>query len=430
MASGNVQTFNPVIGPPSSMSASAGSTAFYDLFEVSPRSSSASSASPASWESPQPFNYQPFQSQQPQRSVTSEAVKEDPDLFNVCQAMTNLLQLSMLREQTEMNEQAMRNIAALAKLDQTGGFAFEQQHHGFEDNSTQLALASGSQQAVAAPPRGCQQMQIRCKFGQLGAAKGQFNAPHGFCHGKNEEIIVADTNNHRIQVFDKNGNFSYTFGNAGKEEGYLWYPRKVAVMRHSGHFVICDRGGERSRMQIFTAHGQFVRRIQIRFIDIVAGLAISREGHIVAVDSVTPTIFVINEMGKLVRYHECSEFMTEPSDIAVCGSEYYVCDFKGHCVVVVSEDGRFLRKIGSDPVTTFPNGIDISDAGDVLIGDSHGNQFHVAVYDRDGQLVSQFQCPHVKVSRCCGLKITSEGYVVTLAKNNHHVLVLNTLYVT
>jgi len=36
---------------------------------------------------------------------------------------------------------------------------------------------------------------------------------------------------------------------------------------------------------------------------------------------------------------------------------------------------------------------------------------------------------HSQVSRCCGLKITSEGYVVTLAKNNHHVLVLNTLYV-
>lgn len=34
-----------------------------------------------------------------------------------------------------------------------------------------------------------------------------------------------------------------------------------------------------------------------------------------------------------------------------------------------------------------------------------------------------------QVSRCCGLKITSEGYVVTLAKNNHHVLVLNTLYI-
>ena len=75
----------------------------------------------------------------------------------------------------------------------------------------------------------------------------------------------------------------------------------------------------------------------------------------------------------------------------------------------------------------------------------------MAVFANDGNLLAEFECPHVKVSkcqkqifrlifdkfyectyqvsRCCGLKITSEGYVVTLAKNNHHVLVLNTLYI-
>jgi hypothetical protein len=277
------------------------------------------------------------------------------------------------------------------------------------------------------------QMQIRCKFGQLGQGRGQFNAPHGFClGGRDEDIVVADTHNHRIQVFDKNGNFRYMFGNAGKEEGSLWYPRKVVVMKNAtGNFVVCDRGCERSRMQIFSPQGHFIRRIAIRFIDIVAGLAVQcwGDGHIVAVDSVTPTIFVLAEDGRLIKYHECSEFMNEPSDIAVFGREYYICDFKGHSVVVINEDGQFIKRIGSERVTCFPNGIDISDAGDVLIGDSHGNQFHVAVYDKDAQLVSQFVCPNVKVSRCCGLKITMEGYIVTLAKNNHHVLVLNTLYV-
>lgn len=43
-------------------------------------------------------------------------------------------------------------------------------------------------------------MHIRFKFGQLGSGKGQFNSPHGFCLGNDEDIIVADTNNHRITV--------------------------------------------------------------------------------------------------------------------------------------------------------------------------------------------------------------------------------------
>ncbi|KAK4887817.1 hypothetical protein RN001_004088 [Aquatica leii] len=272
-------------------------------------------------------------------------------------------------------------------------------------------------------------MQIRCKFGQLGPSKGQFNSPHGFCLGLEEDIIVADTNNHRIQVFEKTGTFKFQFGIPGKEEGQLWFPRKVAVMRTSGKYVVCDRGNERSRMQIFSKSGHFIKKIAIRYIDIVAGLAVTTTGEIVAVDSVSPTVFVISESGDLLRWFDCSDYMREPSDIAIHGKEFYVCDFKGHNVVVFSEEGGFLRRIGCENLTNFPNGIDISDAGDVLVGDSHGNRFHVAVFSRDGSLVSEFECPYVKVSRCCGLKITSEGYVVTLAKNNHHVLVLNTLYI-
>ncbi|KAL0273388.1 UNVERIFIED_CONTAM: hypothetical protein PYX00_006065 [Menopon gallinae] len=272
-------------------------------------------------------------------------------------------------------------------------------------------------------------MEILYKFGQLGPSKAQFNSPHGFCLGTEEDIIVADTNNHRIQIFEKNGSFKFQFGIPGKDEGQLWFPRKVAVMRSSGKFVVCDRGNERSRMQIFTKSGHFLKKIAIRYIDIVAGLAVTSQGHIVAVDSVSPTVFVIAETGELLRWFDCSEYMREPSDIAINGKEYYVCDFKGHCVVVFSDEGAFLRRIGCENITNFPNGIDVSDAGDVLVGDSHGNRFHVAVFNREGTMLSEFECPHVKVSRCCGLKITSEGYVVTLAKNNHHVLVLNTLYI-
>ena len=64
----------------------------------------------------------------------------------------------------------------------------------------------------------------------------------------------------------------------GREEGQLWYPRKVAMMRNSGKFVVCDRGNERSRMQIFTRNGLFQKKIAIRYIDIVAGLAITASG--------------------------------------------------------------------------------------------------------------------------------------------------------
>lgn len=55
-------------------------------------------------------------------------------------------------------------------------------------------------------------MHIRYKFGSLGPSRVQFNSPHGFCLGVDEEIIVADTNNHRIEIFEKDGTFKMQFG--------------------------------------------------------------------------------------------------------------------------------------------------------------------------------------------------------------------------
>jgi DNA-binding beta-propeller fold protein YncE len=303
---------------------------------------------------------------------------------------------------------------------------------GMSGEPSSMGLMGAVRSTLTPPVRQAKMnpMHIRCKFGTLGQGNSQFNSPHGFCLGCDEDIVVADTNNHRIQLFDKNGEPKIQFGMPGKEEGQLWYPRKVAVMLQSGKFVVCDRGNERSRMQIFSATGAFLKKIAIRYIDIVAGLAITDNQDIVTVDSVSPSVFRISEVtGELVKWFDCSDHMREPSDIAVSGSEFFVCDFKGHCVAVFSDEGSFLRRIGAENITNFPNGIDISDHGDVLVGDSHGNRFHVAVFQKDGELVSEFECPYVKVSRCCGLKITREGYIITLAKNNHHVLLLNTLYI-
>lgn len=67
-------------------------------------------------------------------------------------------------------------------------------------------LTAAEEAALVAPPSPLVRaskatpMHIRFKFGQLGGGKGQFNSPHGFCLGNDEDIIVADTNNHRITV--------------------------------------------------------------------------------------------------------------------------------------------------------------------------------------------------------------------------------------
>jgi hypothetical protein len=49
-----------------------------------------------------------------------------------------------------------------------------------------------------------QKMIYHCKFGEFGTGEAQFTEPSGVAVTGNMEIVVADTNNHRIQVRLKN----------------------------------------------------------------------------------------------------------------------------------------------------------------------------------------------------------------------------------
>ncbi|GIY42755.1 brain tumor protein [Caerostris extrusa] len=100
------------------------------------------------------------------------------------------------------------------------------------------------------------------------------------------------------------GNFQYYFGVPGKSNGQLWFPRKITVIEGSGDLAVIDRG-RATRMQIFTRDGEFLKAISLHYIAIVSALASTDSGH-------------------------------------------------------------FLRKIGCENITTFPNGVDISKEGQVF----------------------------------------------------------------
>lgn len=278
------------------------------------------------------------------------------------------------------------------------------------------------------------EMRVMAKLGTLGSGPTELHMPHGFCIGLNDDIVIADTNNHRISIFSLKGEYRYSFGEEGIEPGKLYQPRKIALLRPSLSdqlpepvFVVCDRGSKRSRMQIFSLSGQFIRVIDIPYIDIVSGLTTTHDGKIVVVDSVKSAVSVLLADGTTLNWFICGSMMNEPSDIAVHRNEFYICDFKGNSVMVFNQHGKLVRTIGSD-YTKFPNGIDISDNGDVMVGNSHGNRFHVTLFNEEGRYIGDYECSTLKVSRCCGLKCTKDGFVVTLAKNNHHALVLTPIY--
>lgn len=69
-------------------------------------------------------------------------------------------------------------------------------------------------------------MEYGSKLGGFGVSNGQFAEPSGIAVTREGDVVVADTNNHRIQVFDSYGNFKFFFGEPGKRDGQLLYPNR------------------------------------------------------------------------------------------------------------------------------------------------------------------------------------------------------------
>ena len=52
-------------------------------------------------------------------------------------------------------------------------------------------------------------------WGSRGTDQGEFDYPAGIAIGTQGTILVADTGNNRIQLFDSNGGFITTWGSEG-----------------------------------------------------------------------------------------------------------------------------------------------------------------------------------------------------------------------
>ncbi|GFR33789.1 uncharacterized protein TNCT_469381 [Trichonephila clavata] len=75
-------------------------------------------------------------------------------------------------------------------------------------------------------------------FGSNGEGNGQFNAPTGVAIDSQDNIIVADWGNCRIQVFDMNGSFLSFINTFGDP---LYGPQGLALTP-DGHVVVSDSG--------------------------------------------------------------------------------------------------------------------------------------------------------------------------------------------
>jgi len=260
-----------------------------------------------------------------------------------------------------------------------------------------------------------QKMIYHCKFGEFGVMEGQFTEPSGVAVNAQNDIIVADTNNHRIQIFDKEGRFKFQFGECGKRDGQLLYPNRVAVVKTSGDIIVTERSPTH-QIQIYNQYGQFVRKFGANILQHPRGVTVDSKGRIVVVECKVMRVIIFDQTGNVLQKFGCSKHLEFPNGVVVNDKqEIFISDNRAHCVKVFNYEGAYLRQIGGEGITNYPIGVGINTHGEILIADNHNN-FNLTIFTQDGQLVSALESK-VKHAQCFDVALMDDGSVVLASKD-------------
>ena len=190
-----------------------------------------------------------------------------------------------------------------------------------------------SQAVVSLPSIKRQKMGYHCKFGEFGSRPGQFVEPSGIATNAMNDIIIADTNNHRLEVFDGSGIFKYEIV-GGQTDCDLVYPNRLAVCRSTGDIVVTERSPTH-QVQVFDRCGNFLRRFGGRVLQHPRGVAVDMHGRIVVVECRVMRVVIFDASGTVINRFSLMGELEFPNGVAVDDNEHiYISDNRAHCVKV------------------------------------------------------------------------------------------------
>ena len=143
------------------------------------------------------------------------------------------------------------------------------------------------------------------KFGSRGSGNGQFSHPRGICIDPEGKVFVSDYSNQRIQVFQADGSFAYSFDCQRKPWGLAFDPQ--------GHLHVAAYSS--NCIQVFTPEGTSLTSYGTDTVNKPAGIAIDAEGYIVVSEHCNSNATVSNSRlwvfapdQSLVRTLRCFNF--------------------------------------------------------------------------------------------------------------------------
>ena len=144
------------------------------------------------------------------------------------------------------------------------------------------------------------------KIGSQGENAGQFNYPWGVTYLNDNDVLIADQGNNRIQQVNvQTGTVVKTFGKCGRAKGEFACPTNVCVDEQH-RIVVTEFGND--RIQVITQEGE------------------------------TVTMFGDSGQEKLIRPRSCIPYK----------NMFLVADGGNNCIKVFDQSGTFLYKFGKE----------------------------------------------------------------------------------
>ena len=185
--------------------------------------------------------------------------------------------------------------------------------------------------------------------GGRGTGKGEFDSPSGIAVDASGNILVADTNNGRIEKFSPTGTFLSIIGTKGSGYGQLGGPNGIAIDR-AGNIYVAEASNH--RVQKLAPDGTFIAEWKGPDLGFYGPrrIAIGRDDSIYVVDQGHARIVKFGPDGQVLTVWGSkgtgdSQF-DDPTSVAVdpITNKVYVADPRNKRIQLFDSHGKFLTK--------------------------------------------------------------------------------------
>ncbi len=296
--------------------------------------------------------------------------------------------------QTDPYANGMQDIAAISVFGSAGsGDGQFSSPHGISvgsDGSIYIADGLNNQRVEKFDAAGKFVAHIGGPSGEnnLNPPAGLFKEPWDVAAAPDGSIYVADTWNHRVQHLKADGTFISAWGTysntggqaAGADSGFFG-PRGIAIDAN-GRVLVADTGNK--RIQIFDANGKFISQfggpgLLPGNLDEPVGVTVDTKGNIIVADTWNGRIQVFDQNGVALAPWDIDgwldkELVGKPYVAVDQQQRVYVADEVGRRVLVFDETGKYLGGFGGFGLDNkgfqLPGGITVDMAGFIYVVDS------------------------------------------------------------